>query len=557
MKKLFRWPVLKVLVILISFNVSLFSQSEGLLPAVGDNGMASTAHPLATNAALRILENGGNAVDAAVAAAFAIGVVEPDGSGLGGGGCMTIYLKEQNKTYFINFYQKAPELVEEINYSRKVDKLNAKTALVPGTVAGLVTALEKFGTADLNQVTKDAIYYARNGFAVDQTLAGIILDNLSVLEKYDGTSKIFLPDGFPLMEGDTLKQLDLAKTLNLISEKGIEGFYKGELAEKIITQINAAGNKFSADDLKNYEAKITTALKGTYRGYDIYSANAPQSGATLIQTMNMMEKIDFAKMGHYTQSADVLHLMSEVFLRSYADRYFGVGDPKFSELPLNMLISKPFAEERFNSIDINKTGEEGYRKTAAGYTFETEEQGHTTHISIVDKDGNMVSLTQTLGTFFGCGFSAEGIIFNSSLVNFSSKKGVNHMEPGKQPRSTISPTVILKNGEPFMCLGTPGGGRIIATLAEIIVNVIDFEMNAEEANQAPRFYCQVNDDFLNMEGRINESVRTGLESKGHKLKVYDDFDLFFGGAQFIIVDWKNHKYFGSSDKRRGGIASGY
>jgi gamma-glutamyltranspeptidase/glutathione hydrolase len=169
----------------------------------------------------------------------------------------------------------------------------------------------------------------------------------------------------------------------------------------------------------------------------------------------------------------------------------------------------------------------------------------------------MVSLTQTLGTFFGCGYSVEGIVFNSSLINYSSKGDVNMLESGKTPRSTISPTLIVKDDKPFCTIGTPGGGRIIAALTEIIVNVIDFNMSAESANQAPRFYCQINDDYLNMENRISEKVRNELEEKGHRLKVYGEFDLYFGGAQFIIVDWDNHKYYGTADKRRGGVALGY
>ena len=542
---------------LITFQFNYFAQQNELQPVSGQNGMVATAHPLASQAAYRILNNGGNAVDAAIAAAFAIGVVEPDGSGLGGGGCMTLYLKNENKTYYINFYQQAPALIQEMKYTRKEDGIAAKTALVPGAVAGLTYALEHYGTRTIKEVTEDAVKYADNGFEIDNTLAGIILDNIEILQKYNETADVFLPDGFPLMQGDTLKQKALAGTLKQISQNGAKGFYEGEIAERIVIAMNAEGNKCSLEDLKNYKVRITEPLKGTYRGYDIYSANAPQSGATLIETLNMFENIDFEHLGHYTESADVLHLMSEVFLRSYADRYEYLGDPEFAELPLDMLTSKSFAEERYKTINLNRTSEEGYRQTNPGSLLDSEAMAHTTHISVVDAEGNMVSLTQTLGTFFGCGFSVEGIIFNSSLINYSSKVEVNQVKGGKQSRSTVSPTIILKDGEPFMCLGTPGGGRIISTLAEIIVNVIDFGMNAEEANQAPRFYCQVNDDYLNLEGRINESIQTDLEKKGHKLKMYEDFDLFFGGAQFVIVDWKNHIYYGTADKRRGGVALGY
>jgi gamma-glutamyltranspeptidase / glutathione hydrolase len=559
----------KILFFAVVFSItvsSIFSQPRDLESVTGTNGMVSTAHPLASQTALTILKNGGNAVDAAVGAAFSIGVVEPDGSGIGGGGSMMIYLNDEKKVYYINFYQKASMEVDKLDYKRREDGISAKTALVPGNVAGLTEALEEFGSMNLEDVLDDAIKYAEDGFPVDNTLSGVLLDNIEILQKYPATSKIFLPGGFPLMEGDILKQPELASTLKIIKEDGDEGFYEGEIAEKIVAGITSEGGVITLDDLEDYEPEILEPLVGDYRGYKIYSANAPQSGASIIQSLNMMENIDFKKYGHFTESTATLHLMAETFLRSYADRYYFVGDPNFAELPLDIITSQEYADQRFAEINFDYTLKEGYRKTPAGNPYgvkenqtvnELEELGHTTHISIVDKNGNMVSLTQTLGTFFGCGYSVEGIIFNSSLINFSSKGDVNQLEPGKTPRSTISPTIIVKDDKPFAAIGTPGGGRIVASLTEIIVNVIDFEMSAESANQAPRFYCQVNDDYLNMENRISEKVRNELEEKGHQLKVYGEFDLYFGGAQFIIVNWDKHKFYGTADKRRGGVALGY
>ena len=551
-----------------------FAQPRDLKSVEGKNGLVSTAHPLASQAALDILKSDGNAVDAAVAAAFTIGVVEPDGSGLGGGGCMVIYLKKENKAYFINFYHCASKEVNEIDYKRS-EGINAKTALVPGAVSGLTTALEKFGTKSIKDVTKDAIKYAAIGFPIDNTLATIILDNLNVLDKYESTKKVFTPGGFPLVEGDTLKQPELASTLKTIAKKGAKGFYEGEIAEEISSGIYKEGGRITLDDLKNYHAQIEEPLYGSYRGYKIISANAPQAGATLIEAMNMMENIDFNKLGYYTESASTMHLMSEVLLRAYADRYYHLGDPNYHDIPINGFLSKEFAKARFADIDIDKTNPAGYRKTIsvspASYDYDrtndkgstpedindTESSGHTTHISVVDKDGNMVSLTQTLGTFFGCGYSVAGVLFSSGYINFSSKIEVNIVEPGKTPRSTISPTIILKDDKPFMCLGSPGGGRIISTLAEIIVNVIDFGMTAESANQAPRFHLTINEDELSMENRIPQSIRDELIKKGHTIKVFNDFDLFFGGAQFIIADPESGTYYGTADKRRGGVALGY
>ena len=543
-----------------------FAQQGNQKSVTGKNGMVSTAHPLASQTALKILKNGGNAIDAAVGAAFSIGVVEPDGSGLGGGGSMMIYLNEKKKAYYVNYYQKASLDADSINYSAKRDGICAKTALVPGTVSGLLKALDEFGTMKLETVIDDAISYAEVGFPVDNTLSGVILDNIEILQKYDVTSKVFLPDGFPLMEDDTLKQPELGRTLRTIKEKGAEGFYKGEIANKIVEGIASEGGIISHKDLEDYETQILEPLVGDYRGYKIYSANAPQSGASIIQSLNMMENIDFKKYGHFTESSTTLHLMAEIFLRSYADRYYFIGDPNYSDLPIEVLTSKEYANKRFEDVKFDSTSKGGYRNTHAGNPYnilknncsnDEETQGHTTHISIVDKEGNMVSLTQTLGTFFGCGYSVEGVLFNSSRINFSSKIEINKLKPGKIPRSTISPTVIVKDDKPFLAIGTPGGGRIVAALTEIIVNIIDFGMSAESANQAPRFYCQVNDDYLNMENRINENILRELEAKGHKIKLYEAFDLYFGGAQFIIVDWDNHNYFGTADKRRGGIAIGY
>jgi len=556
------------IITLLLFVGSLQAQWQNLPSVTGTHGMVSTASPLASEAAFDVLKNGGNAIDAAIAAAFAIGVVEPDGSGIGGGGCMLVYLEKEKKTFYINFYQKASEKIEEVDW-KYGEGDSPKIVLVPGNVAGLTTALKEFGTMELKDIMKYAIEYAENGFPIDKTLATILLDNYELLEKNDELKKAFLPTGFPLMEGETLVQKDLAKTLRIISEKGAKGFYEGEIAKRISEGVTSNGGRITLNDLKNYKAEIGEPIKGSYRGYEVVTANVPQSGVALIETLNMFEFINFKKLGHYTESPMALHLMSESLLRSYADRYYYVGDPKFSDIPVAGLASKVYAFNRFQDIDFFKTDEAGYRKTEPGDPYEfmpavpdyketdSEKSGHTTHISVIDKDGNMVALTQTLGTFFGSGYSVAGIIFNDSYSNFSSRVDANKLAPNKTPRSTISPTFLLKDGEPFLAIGTPGGGRIIAALAEIIVNIVDFGMSAESANQAPRFYCQVNDSYLNLEGRFSESMREAMIKKGHNLKIHGDFDLFFGGAQFIIVDKETGKLYGTADARRGGVPMGY
>ena len=583
--------IVSFVLISIGFSTLFADQSEAVQ---GKNGMAATAHPLATKAAIDILKMGGNAVDAAVAAAFTIGVVEPDGSGLGGGGGMVVYLKDQDKSFYINYYQQASGRIDEIDFNRDTDRHTVESILIPGTTEGLTTALEKFGTLPLSKVMEAAIFYAENGFEVDQTLATIILDNMEMLQIDSSTSQIYLDEGFPKMEGDSLKQPELAKTLRLIAQKGRDGFYAGPIAEELISQINTRGGAVCKDDFDNYKAIISEPVLGSYRGYTVLGADAPHSGATIIQALNMLENDDLQELGHYSNSANTLHLMAETFKRAYTDRWYFIGDKRFGDVPQDGIVSKKYAQKRFEEINHLKAVPETYRKTKPGnpaefqlnapeklkssikmqldgieqpaYAFETEyidnkvEQeydGHTTHLSIVDKNGNAVSLTQTLGTFFGSGHTFAGVLLNCGITNFSANAKINQVKPGMRPRSSISPTIVLKEKNPFLVVGSPGAGRIIATVVELIVNAVDFGMNVTETNDAPRFYCQKWDDYLHIEYGISQTVQDQLTEMGHNLKYYAAPDLFFGGAQLIFVDQKTGTYFGSADKRRGGVAIGY
>ncbi len=584
-----------LVIILLVFSFALVLAQQ---PASSQNGMVATAHPLATRAALQMLQQGGNAIDAAVAAAFAIGVVEPDGSGLGGGGYLVFYDAQQKQGYAVNFYQKASSEINNINFDRKTDRFSAKAILVPGNVAGLVLALQKFGTLPLPVILEPAIQYAEKGFPIDGTLAQIILDQVILLQADPETAASYLPDGFPLMEGDTLRQPKLAKTLRNIAEKGHSGFYEGPIADSLVAKVTRLGGALTHADLKSYQAEIVEPVHGTYRGYAILSAQTPQAGPSIIEAMNILEKADIKSMGHYSTSAPTLHFLAEVFRRVYADRSAYLEDPHFSQVPVNELISKALAYERFKSIDMKKPVPEKYRQTPPvdmerfkiphrpdGITeplppdeaspkdpsidqpsllrhesvsdFETiPPEGHTTHLSVMDKEGNSVSLTQTLGTFFGSGVTVEGVLLNASLANFSETTRVNSLAPGKMPRSTIAPTILIKGGEPFLSIGSPGAGRIISTIVQVLVNIIDFHMNLQQANDAPRFHCQKFDDFLHLEDRIPESVRTDLTKAGHNLRVYGAFDLFFGGVQMVQFDASTRTFYGSADQRRGGTAGG-
>jgi gamma-glutamyltranspeptidase / glutathione hydrolase len=557
--------------LILTFFFRIGVQSQPMAPVSGKNGMVATAHPLASAAALDVLKSGGNAVDAAVAAAFAIGVVEPDGSGLGGGGGMVIYMSGKHKSFFINYYGRSSENASSANFKSKKDDYTAKAIGVPGTVSGLLLAHRKFGSLPLKRILEPAIHYAEKGFPIDGTLAKLILDNLDNISKDSVTASVFLQDGFPRMEGDTLIQKDLAAVLKAIEEKGRDAFYEGKYAGEFVKGIQKRGGVLTINDFSTYKAILSKPLKGNYRGYDILTANLPQSGVSLIEGLNMLENCDLKASGHFSESAKTFHIIAETEKLVYADRSEYVADPGFVRVPVSGLISKAYAKERYHSINQEKLDPPRYRDAKAGNPAEfgkvkTKEPamekessgGHTTHLTVIDKNGNAVSLTQTLGLFFGSGQTISGVLFNNAMTNFSyNVENVNYVQNRKQYRSSITPTIILKNERPFLILGSPGAGRITSTVLELVVNVIDFGMDVNQANQAPRFYCQKFEDFLYMESGIQSNVRAELEKMGHKIQVYEGTDLFFGGAQMIYVDPVSGIYTGSADKRRGGVAVGY
>lgn len=583
----------------------LTAQNSSLVS--GENGMVATAHPLATQVAIEILQEGGNAIDAAVAAAFAIGVVEPDGSGIGGGGGMVVFMNEENKSYYIDYYATSPSKTPN-RFEASKSRHTGIPICVPGTVAGLTFAHEKFGSLPLSRLLQPAIRMAEQGFPIDATLGTLILDNTEILGIDKNTAAVFLDGDFPKMEGEILIQKDLAATLKEISEKGRDGFYKGAIAESMVAGIKERGGTVSLKDLENYQVKISDPLYGTYRGFDVLGAQAPQSGASIIQGLNILENVNLEELGHYTENSKTLHIIAETFRKVYTDRYYFIGDPEYSNVPINGIISKDYAKSRFDAINQFYPDPPRYRDTEMGtpakyekskdkvvksnrqYDFSDEDDdfsfndfdefdswdknkssftlvdsvyedvefdGSTTHLSVVDKHGNAVSLTQTLGTFFGSAQTVNGILFNNAMANFSSSDNPNILRKNKTPRSSISPTIILKDGNPYIVIGTPGGSRIIATVLQVIVNIVDFEMNVEEANRAPRFFTQKWEDYLHVESGVGEDIIDELNKMGHSVRVHEGTDLFFGGVQMIFVDPETGKYYGSADIRRGGNAIGY
>lgn len=530
--------------------------------AKGMNAMVASAKPEASEVGVKILKQGGNAIDAAVAVAFALGSVEPNASGLGGGGFMLIRFAKTGEVAFIDYREVAPLKstadMYKLNKKGKVinnaHKIGGLAVGVPGNTAGLLTALEKYGTMSRQQVMQPAIDYARNGLKVSKVLQSMIEKNYDKMAKYPATRKIYFKGDLPLEAGDTLYNPDLANTLEIIAKKGMDGFYKGMVAQRLVDSVQKAGGIITMEDLAAYKVKLRTPVKGTYRGYEIISSPPASSGGThVIELLNIMENFDMKKLPY--GSADYWHAWSEAMKLMYADRGAYLGDADFVKVPIKGLTSKKYAKVQFKKINMAKA----MKKGNPGDPWPYNESGNTSHISIVDKQGNMVALTQTINYFFGSGVAVGGCGFmlNDEMADFSTKPGgKNSIEPGKRPLSSMSPTLLLKDGKPYATLGSPGGKRIITTVAEIISNLIDQGMDVQQAINAPKTNNYRGGPFK-IESRVSAKAQQGLKKKGHTLKIYKPFDLYFGGAQAVVRNPKTGELHGGADPRRDGVAMGY
>lgn len=530
-----------------------------LRDARGENGVVASAKPEASEVGIEIMKQGGNAIDAAVATAFALGVVEPNASGLGGGGFMLIRFAETGEEVFLDFREVAPKNASEDMYELDEDgkvlneeqTVGGKAAGVPGEVAGLLLALDKYGSMSREDVMKPAIDLAENGFLVTDNFSGIIVDNFEKINKFDATKEIYLKDGLPYEAGSTIKNPDLAETLRIIAKEGRDGFYKGAIAEDIVKASQESNGIFTTEDLESYEVKVREPVKGTYRGHEIISAPPSSSGGThVVQLLNILENYDLKEMGHNTKES--LHLWSEACKLIFADRGEYMADTDFVKVPLAGLASKEYAKELTKKIDIDKVAEDVEFGDPNKY-----ESGSTTHFSVMDKEGNIVAVTKTINYFFGCGVvvPGRGFILNNEMDDFNAKPGTsNSIEPGKKPLSSMTPTIVLKDGKPFLALGSPGATRIIPTVAQITSNIIDHSMDVQEAINAPRMYDMKG--TLALEGRIDKEVIKALEEMGHKVDVKADLDPYFGGAQCIMLE-ESGVLHGGGDPRRDGQAAGY
>ena len=514
------------------------------------SGMVASAHALASQAGLAMLRAGGNAVDAAVAAAFAVGVVEPNANGIGGEGMMVIYLAKTGKAVAIDYRSAAPAKAAPPFASS-----GHAAVAVPGTVAGLATALEKYGTMKLRDVLAPAIRLAEGGFTVSPVLNAAITDNFEEIVKNEPLAKIVCPAGLPLDAGSTLRNPDLAATLRRIAAGGPDVFYRGEIADAIVKEMQASGGLMTREDLASYRAIEREPVEGTYRGHRLLSAPPPVGGLAVIEILQILEPFDVAKMPPL--SAQRVHLFTEAMRRGFADWSAYVGDPGFVQVPAARLLSPQYAKARASEIKPDAIS-----PTVAAGDVSGSLSPSTTSLSTVDKAGNMVALTQTISDFFGAkvAIGGTGIILNNEVKNFSAR-GVNAIAPGKRMRTTISPTIILRGGRAFATIGTPGAARIISTMALLVSNLVDYGMGIQEAIEAPRFFARdasAQEGIpIDIEARLPEDTQAALTKMGYTLRPMKDYDLFFGGAQGILVDPRTGKRIGGADPRRDGAVIGY
>ncbi|EBW7587106.1 gamma-glutamyltransferase [Salmonella enterica] len=549
--------------------VSYGVEEDVFHPVRATQGMVASVDAMATQVGVDILKQGGNAVDAAVAVGYALAVTHPQAGNLGGGGFMLLRTKD-GATTAIDFREMAPAgatrdmfLDEQGNPDSKKSLTSPLASGTPGTVAGLSLALEKYGSLPLNSVVRPAIKLAQEGFIVNDALADDLKTYGSeVLPHHENSKAIFWKDGEPLKKGDKLVQQDLANSLTMIAENGPDAFYKGEIARQIAQQMQQNGGLITTDDLAAYQAVERTPVSGEYRGYQIFSMPPPSSGGIhIVQILNILENFDMKKYGF--GSADAIQIMAEAEKYAYADRSEYLGDPDFVNVLWQALTSKAYAKSIAGQIDINKAKPSSEIRPGKLAPYESDQ---TTHFSVVDKDGNAVAVTYTLNTTFGTGIVAgnTGILLNNQMDDFSAKPGVpnvyglvggeaNAVGPKKRPLSSMSPTIVVKDGKTWLVTGSPGGSRIITTVLQMVVNTIDFGMNVAEATNAPRFHHQWLPDELRVEKGFSPDTLKLLEQKGQKVALKEAM----GSTQSIMVGPDGELYGASDPRSVDDLTAGY
>jgi gamma-glutamyltranspeptidase / glutathione hydrolase len=580
-RKNFGLLVVFVLIMLFLYYASYFNSPFGDKKKIssvnyssdvaGKNGMVVSASKYASRVGIDILKRGGNAVDAAVAVAFALAVTYPQAGNIGGGGFMIIRTKDSVITS-IDFREKAPSasarnmyLDEQGNFIPEKSQFGHLSCGVPGSVAGLLYALDKYGTMTRDDVIDPAVDLAENGFEIEPEFAESLNAHYEEFSEFPSSAKIFTKRGLNFSLGEFFVQKDLANTLKLIKFHGRDGFYTGITADLIENEMKTDSGLITKGDLANYQPVERKVLTTNYKGYDVYSMAPPSSGGVaLITLLNMIEYDYVPDTANRADYSYFLHTIIESMKRVYADRSEYLGDPDFYDVPVQDLISKNYAKHLRKKITDVSTPSSEIKPGLNDYYKESDQ---TTHISVIDKDGNMVSLTTTLNNTYGSFVVVDGagFLLNDEMDDFASKPGepnmfgligseANSVQPNKRMLSSMTPTVILSDGKPFMILGSPGGGKIITTVFQVILNVVDFKLPLNLAVDKPRFHHQWLPEYVQYEqGAFDSIVTADLLSKGHVLKPVPDF----GRVEAVLIDWKNHVYYGHSDSRGYGSAIGY
>lgn len=552
-----------LLFIICTTHTNIFAQ-QGRIPARADSAMVVTSHYLASQVGNDILAQGGNAIDATVATAFALAVTLPSAGNIGGGGFIVYQGNKGDQTAF-NFREKAPMAAHSnmfLDEEGKIkDNSNHEGFLsvgVPGTVAGLFKAHQKMGTMPWSQLVSPAIELAEGGFPSTFYMSWFLEWVKNNKEEYASTAKVFLKNGKDIYEpGETWKQPELAETLKRIREQGADGFYKGETARLIEDFMKANGGLITREDLARYEAEELQPITGVYRDYEIISMPPPSSGGvTLIEMLNILEGFDLREMGH--NSAQYLHTVTEAMRRAYSDRALHLGDPNFNEnMPVEKLTSKDYAAGLRNSIEMDRASVSDSAQFSAAHFL--PESPQTTHISVVDKDGNAVSMTYTLEASYGSRIVVEGagFLLNNEMGDFNpipgytDSKGLigtepNLVAPEKRMLSSMTPTIVAKNGKPVIVIGSPGGRTIINTVLQVILNVVDHELDIAKAIESPRIHHQWLPDRTSFErwGFSPDTVKL-YEEMGHSIRWINNQ----GQAMGIFLDENSGLYFGAADSR--------
>jgi gamma-glutamyltranspeptidase/glutathione hydrolase len=509
--------------------------ADAVHAAFAEHGMVVAQEKTAAQIGADVLRQGGNAVDAAVATGFAMAVTYPRAGNIGGGGFMIIHSSERGEDVAIDYRETAPAATTPdifLGPDGKPDIAKSRDSAlgigVPGTVAGLALALDKYGSGNftLAELIRPGIALAANGIEITDDSADTLPDWHRRLARWPSSAKIFSrADGSSLREGDKLTQTDLATTLSAIAEQGPRGFYQGTVAEKLVKAVGDAGGIMTLDDLKSYQAVIRAPVRGTYRGYDVVSMPQPSSGGVvLLETLNILEGFPMGEMKQ--GSAPSLHVMIEAMKRAYADRARYLGDPAFVNAPVATLISKEYAARQRASIDLDRATP----WTDVLSATPPREGSNTTHFSVVDSRGNAVSNTYTLNFSYGVGLVADGtgVLLNNELDDFTAAPGASNAYglvgfeanlpgPGKRPLSSMSPAIVLKDGKPVLVTGSPGGSRIISTVLQVIVNVLDYGMDVAAAVAAPRLHHQWLPDEVRIERGFADETVAALKAKGHRV----------------------------------------